>query len=85
MSETFELRITLLGPERDVETNYGPRTDRDTLATLQVPVDGNKGWRICREAIAHVLQPDFIVTLPDGLSEQEAERMMEEFSKDRRL
>ncbi len=45
------LRITLEGPEVGYESQYGPRSNRETLATITVGVDAVLGF----ELVAHVL------------------------------
>jgi hypothetical protein len=79
MSESFELEITLRGPEESYESQYGPRTQRATLARLEVPISGPRGWAIYQEAMRSSLQPDYIITLPDGLTEEEAQKIRDEF------
>jgi len=39
MSDDFEIQVTILGRERTTESNYGPRTERDTLARINMPVE----------------------------------------------
>jgi hypothetical protein len=58
MKELFELQITIKGPKRTYDSQYGPRTERDTLARLEVPVAGRRAWKIYQDAVAESVAPD---------------------------
>lgn len=73
------LRVTLLGPERTVETQWGPRQESDTLAALDIPVDVVRGWTIYQEAIQRALMPDAVLKFP-GMSHEEAARLREKWA-----
>ena len=79
----FELEITLRGPEESYESQYGPRTQRDTLARLDIPVTSARGWQIYQEAIRRALEPDFILTLPNDMTPEQAEELRAEWMKNR--
>ena len=43
---SYQLRVTVLGEEFTKETNYGPRTERPTVATLDVEVDSEVAYSV---------------------------------------
>ena len=53
----FKISVTVSGPEFTLDTGYGPRTDRNTFATLNVPVSGANAWKIFQAAVAASLEP----------------------------
>jgi len=79
----FELQVFLLGPERTRDTTWGPRTDRDTLARLDVPVTGERGWMIYQEAVRRAISPAMRIEFPVGMSTEEAERFRTEWQENR--
>ena len=64
----YELRVTLLGPERTVESNFGPRVERDSLANLAVELPGPRAWLIYQEALAKAVAPEAKVVVDDSLA-----------------
>lgn len=48
------IHIRLEGPEVTSETTYGPRTNRETLASVTVKVDAVLGWELVAHLIAEV-------------------------------
>jgi len=65
MNEQFSLRVTLEGPEFEVESNYGPRVERKTLATFGVPVDPERAWHIYQTALNEATRSDLVIVIPD--------------------
>lgn len=80
----FQLEVTLRGPERTLETTYGPRTERDTLARLEVPVAAMRGWSIYQESVRQAVESQPVVVfgeLPEEMTAEEAERFRTEWAK----
>lgn len=58
----FELEIVVRGPSVDTETQFGLRSDRPTLARIEVPIDAARAWSVYRHALDQILQPTFLMT-----------------------
>lgn len=63
----FQLCIRLNGVEYESETSYGPRRNRDNLATLDVTVDPEIAWRIYQYVISQATAPIFSCDDPENL------------------
>lgn len=73
-SATHQLRISLLGPPEDEET-----TQRPIFASLDIPVEGLRGWQIYLGAVSGALLGSPVVIPP--LSDAERVRLMDEFTR----
>jgi hypothetical protein len=58
--DDFEIEVTVRGPSVERETNYGLRSDRETMGTLRVPVTGAKAWEIYSEALVLATEPEMV-------------------------
>ena len=56
----FKLEITLRGAEYTKEMPDGDRTERDTLARIEVPVEALKGWAILQGALRDAISPPVV-------------------------
>lgn len=48
----FQIKVVVLGVGTERESNYGPRFERETLATLDVPATADTAWQIFADALA---------------------------------
>lgn len=53
----LRLEVRLYGPARTVETNYGPREERDKLVDLDLPVTG-MAWEYIHYLVTQYGKPD---------------------------
>lgn len=75
-----QLKVTLLGPQQQPEEEGGRYPPRPELATLDVPVDAERGWTIFLGASRGAVAGTPVLLLSD----EEATRLREEFTREHR-